>query len=155
MDHIQGSLQIRYYIGDTLSVGALVESLEATATRMTMSPCHAKALAFKGALPPHPAPNTPPLALAWPPNVQDLIAELTDVVCTTVSEQVRLKVQAAMTGTHTTSAHRPLGPTTRETRPFEYAESTLLEMLRGPATLPLAPPMNQVGPDRELLLDRY
>lgn len=108
-----------------------------------MPPCHAIALSLEGTLPPplvplEPtlAPSTPSQAPAWPPNVRDLIAELTDVIHTMVRKQVKLEVQAAMTGTHTTSSHRPLGSTTGDTHPSKSAKSTPLEMLLALATLP-------------------
>lgn len=127
-----------------------------------MLPHRTKTPTFEGTLPPPSVPldptlalSTPPQAPTWPPNVWDLIAELTNVVHTTICEQDRIEIQATMMGTHTTSAHYPHGPTTREDHPSKSIESMPSEMLRAPVAPPQESPMEQASPSQEVVMGKH
>lgn len=128
-----------------------------------MLPSCAKEPASEGAsLPPSAphdstlAPSAPHQAPNRPPNVQELIAEFTNVVSTTARDQVRIELQSTMTSTHTIiSTHHPLAPITINDRSSESLESMPLEILRGPATLPQEALMNQPALGEEAVMGKH
>lgn len=111
--------------------------------RIGMPPRCAKAPTSEGAPLHPPTPLNPtwrpfaqPQTSAWPPNMQELMVELTQIVQTTIREQVRIEVQATMTRMQTTmtrmhTCRSPWG-TASEGHNSKSMESTPSEMLRAP-----------------------